>query len=58
MALPYRRMMITHVALIVGGFFLIETGQPLAGLILLILMKIVMDVIFHRREHKRLGVHT
>ncbi len=50
--------MITHVALIVGGFFLIETGQPLGGLIFLILMKIVMDVIFHRREHKRLGVHT
>jgi hypothetical protein len=58
MALPYRRMMITHVALIVGGFFLIEKGQPLAGLILLILMKIALDVIFHQREHKRLGVAT
>lgn len=58
MALPYRRMMITHVALIVGGFFLIESGQPLAGLILLVLMKIALDVIFHRREHKRLGVPT
>lgn len=58
MALPYRRMFITHVALILGGFFLIETGQPLAGLILLILMKIAMDVTFHRREHQRLGVHT
>ena len=56
MALPYRRMMITHISLIVGGFFLIENGQPLAGLVLLILMKIVLDVIFHRREHKRLGV--
>jgi hypothetical protein len=43
MALPYRRMMI-------------KNGQPLAGLVLLILMKIVLDVIFHRREHKRLGV--
>jgi hypothetical protein len=58
MALPYRRMFITHVALIFGGFFLIETGQPIAGLILLILMKIVLDVLFHRREHKRLGVLT
>jgi len=56
MALPYRRMMITHVALIAGGFFLIESGQPVAGLILLILMKIALDVVFHRREHKRLGV--
>ena len=58
MALPYRRMFITHVALILGGFFLIETGQPLAGLVLLILMKIGMDVTFHRREHQRLGAHT
>jgi hypothetical protein len=58
MALPYRRMIITHVALIVGGFFLLESGEPLAGLILLVLMKIALDVIFHRREHKRLGVPT
>lgn len=55
MALPYRRMIITHVALIFGGFFLIERGQPLAGLVLLILMKIVLDVVFHRREHQRLS---
>ena len=58
MALPYRRMMITHVALIVGGFFLIEKGQPLAGLVLLIAMKIVLDVIFHRQEHRRLAVRS
>ena len=58
MALPYRRMMITHVALIVGGFFLIEEGQPLAGLILLIAMKIALDVIFHRKEHQRLAVSS
>ena len=54
MALPYRRMMITHVALLAGGFFLIERGQPLAGLVLLVILKIVLDVTFHRREHKRL----
>lgn len=58
MALPYRRMMITHIALLFGGFFLVEKGQPLAGLILLILMKIGLDITFHCREHKRLGVHT
>jgi hypothetical protein len=56
MALPYRRMMITHVALLVGGFFLIEQGQPLAGLVILLLMKIALDVVFHKREHLRLGV--
>ena len=55
MALPYRRMFITHIALIVGGFFLVERGQPLVGLVLLIVMKIGLDVVFHRREHARLA---
>ncbi len=55
MTLPYRRMFITHIALIAGGFFLIEKGQPLAGLVLLVLMKIGLDVTFHRREHARLS---
>ena len=55
MSLPYKRMFITHVALIFGGFFLIETGQPLVGLILLVLMKIALDVTFHRKEHRKLG---
>ena len=55
MALPYRRMMITHVALLVGGFWLQERGQPLVGLILLVAMKLVMDLVFHLSEHRRLA---
>lgn len=55
MALPYRRMIITHVALLVGGFFVIEQGQPLVGLVLLVVLKVALDVTFHRREHRRLA---
>ena len=55
MGLPYKRMVITHVALIFGGFFLIKQGQPLAGLVLLVVLKIALDVTFHRREHRNLG---
>lgn len=55
MALPYRRMMITHIALLLGGFLLEQTGQPLFGLVLLILMKIALDLTFHKREHERLS---
>ena len=55
MGLPYKRMVITHVALILGGFFLIERGQPLAGLVFLVLLKIGLDVTFHLREHKALA---
>ncbi len=58
MGLPYKRMVITHVALILGGFFLIERGQPLAGLVFLVLLKIGLDVTFHRREHQALGVQV
>jgi hypothetical protein len=56
MGLPYKRMAITHVALILGGFFLIQNGQPLAGLIILVLMKIALDITFHQKEHRKLGV--
>jgi hypothetical protein len=55
MALPYRRMMITHIALLLGGLLLERTGQPLFGLVLLVLMKIALDVTFHKREHERLA---
>lgn len=55
MTLPYRRMMITHVALLAGGFLLEITGQPIAGLVLLILMKIALDLTFHKQEHRRLA---
>lgn len=55
MALPYRRMMITHVALLVGGFLLIDLGEPLAGLVMLVVMKIALDLTFHWQEHKRLA---
>lgn len=55
MGLPYKRMFITHVALILGGLFLIESGQPLAGLVILVLLKIGLDVTFHRREHQQLA---
>ena len=52
MALPYKRMVVTHVALLVGGLLLTKTGQPLVGLVLLTGMKIALDVMFHRQEHK------
>ena len=55
MSLPYKRMAITHIALILGGFFLIEEGQPLAGLVFLVIFKIALDVMFHRREHRLLA---
>ena len=54
MTLPYQRMAITHVALLLSGFLLEQIGQPIAGLVILVVLKIAMDLGFHRREHRRL----
>jgi len=54
MTLPYQRVMITHVALLAGGFWLQQLGQPLGGLVILIILKIGMDLGFHAREHRQL----
>ncbi|MEL7187106.1 MAG: DUF6498-containing protein [Pseudomonadota bacterium] len=56
MTQPYRRMIITHIALLAGGFFVTTMGQPLPGLLLLIAMKIGLDVVFHRREHETIAI--
>ena len=55
MAMAYKRMVITHIALIAGGFFLVEQGEPIIGLLILLAMKIVLDVVLHNREHNQSG---
>lgn len=54
MSVPYKRMVVTHVALIAGGFVLTASNQPMFGLLLLLAMKIGLDVMFHRKEHTAL----
>ncbi len=56
MAMPYKRMVITHIALLVGGFALTELGEPLVGLLLLMGMKIALDITFHRKEHQTIQI--
>lgn len=53
MSMPYKRMAITHVALMVGGVLLVGLDEPLVGLLVLLGMKITLDVVFHRREHEQ-----
>ncbi len=55
MALPYRRVMITHIGLIVGAFLLQALGEPIMGLVALVAVKIFMDLQAHKREHRRLS---
>ncbi|MCH9695816.1 MAG: hypothetical protein K0U72_14985 [Gammaproteobacteria bacterium] len=52
MGVPYKRIAVTHVALIAGGFALSASNEPMIGLLLLLAMKISLDVMFHRKEHE------
>jgi hypothetical protein len=55
MILPYRRVLITQVGLLFGAAAIEQFGSPLAGLVVLVAIKILIDLRFHRREHERLA---
>ncbi len=52
MSKPYGRVVILHVTIIIGGMIAMALGQPLPALILLIVLKTVVDLAAHRREHR------
>ena len=55
MAAPYGRIVILHVAIILGAFAVMALGQPLALLLILVALKLALDVTLHLREHRRLA---
>jgi hypothetical protein len=52
MTAPYRRVVILHLTILGGGFLVTWLGQPLAALVLLVVLKIVIDVVTHQKEHR------
>ncbi len=44
MAAPYRRVLVLHVTILASGFALTALDEPLAGLILLVVLKTVFDI--------------
>ncbi|MGD8418268.1 MAG: DUF6498-containing protein [Pseudomonadales bacterium] len=44
MTAPYRRIVVLHVSIIVGGFALLSLDQPTTGLVILVLVKTASDV--------------
>jgi hypothetical protein len=44
-----------HVTILAGGFLADSLGAPLAALILLVLLKTVIDLLAHLREHRKAG---
>jgi len=53
MAQPYGRIVVLHVAILLGGFLMMALHSPVAGLILLIGLKIIFDLRGHFAERKR-----
>jgi hypothetical protein len=51
---PYSRIFVMHFTLLLGGIFVARTGSPVMMLLALIVIKIVMDLTFHIRQHRRL----
>lgn len=58
MSAPYKRIVILHIAIIFGGLGIQALGEPVALLLVLVLLKVVMDVVLHRREHRALEART
>jgi hypothetical protein len=52
---PYKRIVIMHVTIIIGGFIVSLFGAPVLALVFMILLKIAIDGASHIHEHKRLG---
>jgi hypothetical protein len=49
---PYARIVVLHITIIFGGMAIMALGESLALLTLLVLLKLGMDIVLHRREHR------
>ncbi len=52
MARPYTRVFVLHVTLIAGAFLVMALGQPIAALLLFVLLKTGVDLAAHLRAHR------
>ena len=56
MAQPYRRVVVLHLAIILGGVAALTLGSPLCALLILLGLKVALDFRAHVREHSpRMG---
>ncbi len=54
MGQPYGRVVIMHIAIIAGGVFVVKLGSPVVLLIALVAVKTAMDIMLHKKSHKKL----
>ncbi|CAN5645029.1 hypothetical protein BH18CHL1_BH18CHL1_06560 [soil metagenome] len=53
MIAPYGRVVVLHVTIILGSVAIVALGQPIALLLLLVVLKTALDLILHVRSHGR-----
>jgi hypothetical protein len=53
MSEPYKRIIVMHMTIIIGGFLTMLLRTPAAAVLLLIIFKTAADLHAHRREHAR-----
>jgi len=53
MFMPYSRIVLLHIVIILSGFVAIAAGQGMATLLLLVLFKIGFDLAAHLVEHSK-----
>jgi hypothetical protein len=51
--LPYGRVFVLHLTVLLGGFAVLALGQPVALIVLLVAFKIIVDLALHLFEHRR-----
>jgi hypothetical protein len=54
MTAPYGRIFVLHFVVLAGGALVLRLEEPLYGVILLVILKIMVDLYAHLREHGRL----
>ncbi|QFU75484.1 hypothetical protein EY643_07365 [Halioglobus maricola] len=54
---PYGRIVVLHIAIIVGGMGTMALGEPLLMLLVLVGLKLAMDVGLHLRTHRKASPH-
>ena len=52
---PYRRIVVLHLTIILGGFALVAMDEPMIGLMVLVVVKTCSDVWHWRRESEQVG---
>lgn len=53
MTSPYSRIVVMHITVMLGGFVSFSLGSPVWALIVMVLLKTLIDVKLHMKEHQR-----